>query len=91
MERKQFLRCMALALQATVQKSVKLSLPLRVILFGTAPQVIYQFQTFVRREAVHRPFKFCNARALNSLCAEGISRARGYPKRGWRCGEGVPA
>ena len=71
MERKQFLRCMALALQATVQKSVKLSLPLRVILFGTAPQVIYQFQTFVRREAVHRALKFRNAHSLNYTLGEG--------------------
>jgi len=65
MERQQFLRRMALALQATVQTFAKLSLPLRVILFGPAPQVICQFQTLVRREAVHHPFKFCNAHALN--------------------------
>jgi len=65
MERKQFLSRMALALQATVQTFAKLSLPLRVILLGTSPQVIGQLQTLVRRQAVHHPFKFCHAHALN--------------------------
>ena len=63
MEREQFLGRMALALQAPVQPLAKLSLPLGVILLGTAAQVIGQFQTLVRREAVHRALQLCNAHA----------------------------
>ncbi len=48
MERQQFFSRMALAIQAPVQTLAKLGLPLRVILFGTLPQVICKFQTLVR-------------------------------------------
>ena len=76
MERKQFLSRMALALQASVQTFAKLSLPLRVILLGTAPQVICQFQTLVWREAIHHPLKFCNAHALNYALRRGYFKTK---------------
>ena len=65
MEREQFLSRMALAFQAPVQSFAKLSLPLGVILLGTAAQVICQFQALVRREAIHRALQFRNAHALD--------------------------
>ena len=74
MEREQFLGWMGLALQAPVQPFAKLSFPLGVILLGTAAQVICQFQTLVRREAVHRALKFRNAHTSNQAPRRGISR-----------------
>ena len=71
MEREQFLGRMALALHAPVQPLAKLSLPFGVILLGTAAQVIGQFQTLIRREAVHRALQFCNAHALNYTLRRG--------------------
>lgn len=64
MEREQFLSRVALAFQAAVQSSAKLSFPLGVILLGTTAQVICQFQALVRRETVHRVLKFRNAHAF---------------------------
>ncbi len=73
MNREQFLGRMALALQAPVQSLAKLRFPLGVILFGTAAQVIRQFQTLVQQEAVHRALKFRNAHALNYTLGKGTS------------------
>src|ERR1035438_8383095 len=67
---------MALALQAPVQPLAKLSLPLGIILLGTAAQVIGQFQTLVRREAVHRALQFCNAHA--SIYTQGEGHFKTY-------------
>ena len=71
MEREQFLRRMTLALQASVQPLGKLRFPLRVVLLGTEAQVICQFQTLVRREAVHRALKLRNAHASNYTVGKG--------------------
>jgi hypothetical protein len=71
MKREQFIGPTALALQAPVQSLAKLNSPLRVILLGTATQVICQFQTPVLREAVHRALKVRNGHGLNYALGEG--------------------
>lgn len=71
MKREQFLGWMALALKAPVQPFAQLSLPLRVILLGTAPEVIGKLQPLICREVVHRAFKLRNAHALYYTFGEG--------------------
>ena len=53
MKRQEFAGLMSLASQTGVKTTANLSLPLRIVLFGSAPQIRRKFQPLGNREAIY--------------------------------------